>query len=80
MTYISTNDDETNFAWLFDGPVDILLDGKRVFECTEADDERGYISKIARDDRGDLIIENNEIKTVKHFGKVEIVGVRRNAA
>lgn len=77
MTYITTRDDETNYVWHFDGPVDILLDGKRVFGCFEADDEAGYVTKAKRDVNGDIVAIDGEIQTVKLHGKVELIGERR---
>lgn len=78
--YISTKDDETNFAWHFDGPVDILLDSKRVFGCLEADDVEGYIVVASRDEKGEIIAVDGEIQTERKEGKVEIIGERRNVA
>lgn len=75
--FISVRDDETNFAWHFDGAVEIKLDGKLVWGCCEADDENGFIVQYARDARGNLIVVDNELQTVKSFGKVEFIGKRR---
>lgn len=77
MTYITTRNDETNHAWHFIGPVDILLDGKRIFGCFEADDEAGYVVHAKRDASGDIIVIDGEIQLVKRHGKVELIGERR---
>lgn len=49
----------------------IVLDGKQVKNCTEADDEHGYIYQLepVHDFRGNVI----DYRSVRHEGKVRIV-------
>lgn len=76
MTYITASHDETNFAWHFEGPIDILLDGRRVFGCLEADDEARFIVQT-KYENGELVAIDGNIQTIKLYGKVEIIGKRR---
>lgn len=51
----------------------IVLDGKRVERCTEANEEEGYVIRYAADEKGNLIVEGDDIKTERLCGKVQII-------
>lgn len=51
----------------------IVLDGKRVERCTEANGEEGYVIRLAADENGNLIVENDDVKTERLYGKVQII-------
>lgn len=51
----------------------IVLDGRRVERCTEANEEEGYVIRIAADENGNVIVEGDDIKTQRLCGKVQII-------
>lgn len=51
----------------------ILLDGVQVKNCTEADEENGFIVRFKLTGEGSLILNGSEIETEKLTGHVQII-------
>ncbi len=51
----------------------ILLDGVQVKNCTEADEEEGFVVRFKLTDTGSLILNDGEIETEKLTGNVQII-------
>ena len=51
----------------------VLLDGVRVKNCTEADEEEGFIVRFKLDDHGTHIVNGAEIETETLYGNVQII-------
>lgn len=79
MTLITTRDDETHWAWQYEGPVKVLLNGSEIQYVTEADDVAGYVLLLATDENGDFIVNGDEVVTKRRSGVVQIIGCRREA-
>lgn len=50
----------------------VYLDGAVVNDCHVADEEAGYVIMTARDERGNIIHDDQQIKVVKREGRVVI--------
>ena len=50
----------------------VLLDGVHVKNCTEADEEEGFVVRFKLDDRGNHIVNGSEIETETLYGNVQI--------
>ena len=51
----------------------VLLDGVHVKNCTEADEEEGFVVRFKLDDRGNHIVNGAEIETETLYGNVQII-------
>ena len=51
----------------------VLLDGVHVKNCTEADEEEGFVVRFKLDDRGNHIVNGSEIETETLYGNVQII-------
>jgi hypothetical protein len=51
----------------------VLLDGKQVKNCTEADEEEGFVVRFKLDDHGNHIVNGAEIETETLYGNVQII-------
>ena len=51
----------------------VLLDGVRVKNCTEADEEKGFVVRFKLDDHGKLILNGSGIETETLYGNVQII-------
>ena len=51
----------------------VLLDGVRVKNCTEADEEEGFVVRFKLDENGMLIVNGAEIETETLYGNVQII-------
>ena len=51
----------------------ILVDGVQVKNCTEADEEKGFVVRFKLDDHGKLILNGSEIETETLYGNVQII-------
>ena len=51
----------------------VLLDGVRVKNCTEADEEEGFVVRFKLDDHGMLTVNGSEIETETLYGNVQII-------
>ena len=51
----------------------VLLDGVHVKNCTEADEEEGFVVRFKLDDRGNHIVNGVEIETETLYGNVQII-------
>lgn len=51
----------------------IFVDGVEVSKCTEADEDAGYVERLATDDDGRIIAENGCAKIERLHGVVSIV-------
>lgn len=51
----------------------VLLDGVQVKNCTEADEEEGFVVRFKLDDRGNHIVNGAEIETETLYGNVQII-------
>jgi hypothetical protein len=51
----------------------VTLDGKYVEACLIADDKSGLVVCYAKDDNGNLIVEDEKFKAIVLFGKVDII-------
>lgn len=50
----------------------VFLDGKEIKDAIIADEEKGYIVRHRRDAQGNFIVVDDEIKTERIMGHVEI--------
>ena len=51
----------------------VLLDGVRVKNCTEADEEEGFVVRFKLDENGMLTVNGAEIETETLYGNVQII-------
>ena len=51
----------------------VLLDGVHVKNCTEADEEEGFVIRFKLDDNGSLILNGAEVETETLTGNVQII-------
>ena len=51
----------------------VLLNGVRVKNCTEADEEEGFVVRFKLDDNGMLTVNGAEIETETLYGNVQII-------
>lgn len=51
----------------------VLLDGAQVKNCTEADEEEGFVVRFKLDDKGKVIVNGAEIETETLYGNVQII-------
>ncbi|MNJ08754.1 hypothetical protein D3C77_28780 [compost metagenome] len=51
----------------------VLLDGVQVKNCTEADEEEGFVIRFKLDDNGSLILNGAEVETETLTGNVQII-------
>ena len=52
--------------------VAVYLDGVRQEDVLEADDDLGFVIKLARDEAGNIIAEGDEVKREIKLGKVQV--------
>lgn len=50
----------------------VYLDGVRVHYCTFADEEAGFIERATLDDKGHVIVQDDEVARVSERGQVRI--------
>ena len=51
----------------------VLLNGLQVKNCTEADEEEGFVVRFKLDDNGNHIVNGAEIETETLYGNVQII-------
>ena len=51
----------------------VLLDGVQVKNCTEADEEEGFVVRFKLDENGMLTVNGAEIETETLYGNVQII-------
>lgn len=51
----------------------VLLDGEQVKNCTEADEEEGFVVRFKLDENGMLTVNGAEIETETLYGNVQII-------
>lgn len=51
----------------------VLLDGVQVKNCTEADEEEGFVVRFKLTKEGSLILLGDEIETETLYGNVQII-------
>ena len=51
----------------------VLLDGVPVKNCTEADEEEGFVVRFKLDENGMLTVNGAEIETETLYGNVQII-------
>lgn len=51
----------------------VLLDGVRVKNCTEADEEEGFVVRFKLDENGMLTVNGAEIETETLYGNVQVI-------
>lgn len=51
----------------------VLLNGLQVKNCTEADEEEGFVVRFKLDDKGNHIVNGAEIETETLYGNVQII-------
>lgn len=56
----------------------VLLDGVHVKNCTEADEEEGFVIRFKLDDNGSLILNGAEVETETLTGNVQIIDPLEN--
>lgn len=61
----------------FTGKLSIVFNGVEVHNCTEADDEAGYIVRFRLDERGRMIADGFRAATERLEGSVVFIGDRR---
>ena len=51
----------------------VLLNGVQVKNCTEADEEKGFVVRFKLDENGMLTVNGAEIETETLYGNVQII-------
>lgn len=51
----------------------VLLNGAQIKDCTEADEEEGFVIRFKLDDNGNHIVNGAEIETETLYGNVQII-------
>lgn len=71
MRISSDRDDPGYMTWVLHGWRRVLLNGIELRYVVTADDETGEVTRLAQNDKGEFIIENDEVRRETLRGKVE---------